>query len=126
MALPEFKDIVEDFSEELKEAGYGMEGGMGEGGEAAIDADILFYNEISGKLCHPSEKSSNGEKRISPSSFHSPWEVGVALSRYGHLDQFREDHARDHSRFGRNEKAGKGKNGGDRPIADMLSILRGV
>ena len=29
MALPEFKDIIEDFSEELKEAGYGMEGGWG-------------------------------------------------------------------------------------------------
>ena len=118
MALPEFKDIVEDFSEELKEAGYGMEGGMGRGRGAAIDADILFYMKLAESYCHPSEKSSDGEKGISPSSFPFPLGGGVALSGYGHLDQFREDHARDHPDLEETRREGEGKDGGDARLLD--------
>jgi len=38
MMLPEFREVVEDFAEELKEAGYGMEGGMGRGRGMLLDA----------------------------------------------------------------------------------------
>ncbi len=76
MALPEFKDIVEDFSEELKEAGYGMEGGMGRGRGTPIDADVLFYMKLAESYSMPLKKVPLEEKgNLHPHS-HSPWEVG--------------------------------------------------
>jgi hypothetical protein len=76
MALPEFKDIVEDFSEELKEAGYGMEGGMGRGRGAAIDADILFYMKLAESYAIPLRKVPMEKKGYLHPHSHSPWEVG--------------------------------------------------
>jgi hypothetical protein len=76
MALPEFKDIVEDFSEELKEAGYGMEGGMGRGRGAAIDADILFYMKLAESYSIPLRKVPMEKKGYLHPHSHSPWEVG--------------------------------------------------
>jgi hypothetical protein len=76
MALPEFKDIVEDFSEELKEAGYGMEGGMGRGRGAAIDADILFYMKLAESYSIPLRKVPLEKKGYLHPHSHSPWEVG--------------------------------------------------
>jgi hypothetical protein len=76
MALPEFKDIVEDFSEELKEAGYGMEGGMGRGRGAAIDADILFYMKLAENYSIPLRKVPLEKKGYLHPHSHSPWEVG--------------------------------------------------
>jgi hypothetical protein len=76
MALPEFKDIVEDFSEELKEAGYGMEGGMGRGRGAAIDADILFYMKLAESYAIPLRKVPLEKKGYLHPHSHSPWEVG--------------------------------------------------
>lgn len=77
MALSEFREIVEDFSEELKEAGYGMEGGMGRGPGHAIDADILFYMKLAENYSIPLKKVTV-EKRgsLHPHS-HSPWEVSA-------------------------------------------------
>jgi hypothetical protein len=76
MALPEFKDIVEDFSEELKDAGYGMEGGMGRGRGAQIDADILFYMKLAESYSMPLRKIPMEKKgHLHPHS-HAPWEVG--------------------------------------------------
>jgi hypothetical protein len=46
MALSEFREVIGDFSDELKEAGYGTEGGMGRGRGAPIDADVLFYMKL--------------------------------------------------------------------------------
>jgi hypothetical protein len=76
MALPEFKDIVEDFSEELKEAGYGMEGGMGRGRGAPIDADILFYMKLAESYSIPLRKFPLEKKGYLHPHSHSPWEVG--------------------------------------------------
>jgi hypothetical protein len=76
MALPEFKDIVEDFSEELKEAGYGMEGGMGRGRGTAIDADILFYMKLAESYSIPLRKVPLEKKGYLHPHSHSPWEVG--------------------------------------------------
>lgn len=76
MALPEFKDIVEDFSEELKEAGYGMEGGMGRGRGTPIDADILFYMKLAESYSIPLRKIPLEKKGYLHPHSHSPWEVG--------------------------------------------------
>lgn len=76
MALPEFKDIVEDFSDELKEAGYGMEGGMGRGRGAAIDADILFYMKLAESYSIPLRKVPMEKKGYLHPHSHAPWEVG--------------------------------------------------
>src|SRR4030042_868318 len=46
MALPEFREVVEDLADELKEAGYSMEGGMGRGRGSPLDADVLFYMKL--------------------------------------------------------------------------------
>jgi hypothetical protein len=76
MALSEFRDIVEDFSEELKEAGYGMEGGMGRGKGNPIDADILFYMKLAENYSIPLKKLPLEEKGSLHPHSHSPWEVG--------------------------------------------------
>jgi uncharacterized protein with von Willebrand factor type A (vWA) domain len=77
MTLPEFREVVEDLSEELKEAGYRAEGGMGRGQGAAIDADLLFYMKLAENYPTPLKKVLL-EKRgsLHPHS-HSPWEVGA-------------------------------------------------
>src|SRR3990172_4073327 len=76
LALSEFKDMVEDFSEELKEAGYGMEGGMGRGRGTPIDADILFYMKLAENYSIPLKKLPLEEKGSMHPHSHSPWEVG--------------------------------------------------
>jgi hypothetical protein len=68
--------MVEDFSEELKEAGYGMEGGMGRGKGALIDADILFYMKLAENYSIPLKKLPLEEKGSMHPHSHSPWEVG--------------------------------------------------
>jgi hypothetical protein len=76
LALSEFRDMVEDFSEELKEAGYGMEGGMGRGRGSLIDADILFYMKLAENYSIPLKKLPLEEKGSMHPHSHSPWEVG--------------------------------------------------
>jgi hypothetical protein len=76
MGLSEFREAVEDFSDELKEAGYGMEGGIGRGYGTPIDADILFYMKLSENYSIPIRKVPIEKKgSLNPHS-HSPWEVG--------------------------------------------------
>lgn len=76
MALSEFKDVVEDFSEELKRTGYGMEGGMGRGKGNPIDADILFYMKLAENYSIPLKKLPLDEKGSLHPHSHSPWEIG--------------------------------------------------
>jgi hypothetical protein len=76
MALSEFKDVVEDFSDELKGAGYGMEGGMGRGQGNPIDADVLFYMKLAENYSIPLKKFPLEEKGTLHPHSHSPWEVG--------------------------------------------------
>jgi hypothetical protein len=76
MALSEFKDVVEDFSDELKGAGYGMEGGMGRGQGNPIDADVLFYMKLAENYSIPLKKTPLEEKGSLHPHSHSPWEIG--------------------------------------------------
>jgi hypothetical protein len=76
MALSEFREMVEDFSEELKEAGYGTEGGMGRGRGTAIDADVLFYMKLADSYAIPVRKIPLEEKGTLHPHSHAPWEVG--------------------------------------------------
>jgi hypothetical protein len=76
MALSEFKDAVEDFSDELKGAGYGMEGGMGRGQGNPIDADVLFYMKLAENYSIPLKKFPLEEKGTLHPHSHSPWEIG--------------------------------------------------
>jgi len=76
MALSEFREVIEDFSEELKEAGYGMEGGMGRGRGAPIDADVLFYMKLAENYSIPLKKLPLEKKGSLHPHSHSPWEVG--------------------------------------------------
>jgi hypothetical protein len=77
MGLSEFKEVVEDFSSELKEMGYGIEGGMGRGRGAPIDADILFYMKLAENYSIPLKKISLEEAGTLNPHSHSPWEVGT-------------------------------------------------
>ena len=76
MALSEFKDVVEDFSDELKEAGYGTEGGMGRGQGNPMDADVLFYMKLAENYSIPLKKLPLDEKGSLHPHSHSPWEIG--------------------------------------------------
>jgi hypothetical protein len=76
MTLSEFKDVVEDFSDELKGAGYGMEGGMGRGQGNPVDADVLFYMKLAENYSIPIKKFPLEEKGSLHPHSHSPWEIG--------------------------------------------------
>jgi len=76
MALSEFRDVIDDFSDELKEAGYGMEGGIGRGRGAPIDADVLFYIKLAEHYSIPLKKIPLEEKGTLHPHSHSPWEIG--------------------------------------------------
>jgi hypothetical protein len=76
MGLSEFKEVVEDFSDELKETGYGMEGGMGRGKGNPFDADVLFYMKLAENYSMPLRKSPMEKKGALHPYSHSPWEIG--------------------------------------------------
>jgi len=77
MALAEFRDVVEDFTEELSEAGYRMEGGMGRGQGSPIDADVLFYMKLAENYSMPLKKSPLEENGALHPHSHCPWEIGA-------------------------------------------------
>jgi len=77
MALAEFKDVVEDFSEELNEADYRMEGGLGRGQGTPIDADVLFYMKLAENYSMPIKKSPLEENGVLHPHSHCPWEIGA-------------------------------------------------
>jgi hypothetical protein len=76
VGLKEFKETFEDFKDELKEVGYGMEGGMGRGEGSPLDADLIYYMKLAENYSIPIKKVPM-EKRgfLNPHS-HSPWEIG--------------------------------------------------
>ncbi len=77
MTLSEFKDVVEDFSDELKGTGYGMEGGMGRGVGEPIDADVLFYMKLAENYSIPLKKMDLEKKGALHPYSHCPWEIGA-------------------------------------------------
>ncbi len=76
MGLSEFKEVVEDFSEELKETGYTTEGGMGRGKGNPFDADVLFYMKLAENYSMPLRKFPLEKKGTLHPYSHSPWEIG--------------------------------------------------
>ena len=76
MKVAEFREVVDDFSEDLKEAGYGMERGMGRGQGNPLDADILFYMKLAEHYAVPLQKTPLEQKGTLHPHSHSPWEVG--------------------------------------------------
>ena len=76
VGLKEFKETFEDFKDELKEVGYGMEGGMGRGEGNPLDADLIYYMKLAESYSIPIKKLPI-EKRgfLNPHS-HCPWEIG--------------------------------------------------
>jgi hypothetical protein len=79
MKLAEFREVVEDFSADLKEAGYGMERGMGRGRGTPLDADVLFYMKLAEHYSLPLRKTPMEEKGALHPHTHSPWEVGSPI-----------------------------------------------
>ncbi len=79
MKLSEFREVIEDFSEDLKEAGYGMEGGMGRGKGTPLDADVLFYMKLAEQYSLPLQRTPLEEKGTLHPHSHSPWEVGSPI-----------------------------------------------
>lgn len=77
MGLSEFKEVVEDFAAELKEVGYGIEGGMGRGRGASIDADILFYMKLAENYSIPVKKIPLEKSGVLHPHSHAPWEIGM-------------------------------------------------
>jgi len=77
MTLPQFRDVVDDFSAELKNAGYGMEGGMGRGRGFPIDADILFYTKLAEAYSIPLRKIPLKQRGSLHPYSHLPWEIGL-------------------------------------------------
>ena len=76
MDLSEFKDVLEDFSDELTGAGYGREGGMGRGHGKPLDADVLFYMKLAENYSIPVKKVVLEKKGFLHPYSHSPWEIG--------------------------------------------------
>ncbi|MFB3884316.1 MAG: hypothetical protein ACE144_03745 [Thermodesulfobacteriota bacterium] len=77
MALSEFKELIEDFSDELKESGYGVEEAMGRGRSQPIDADILFYMKLAESYSMPLKKMPLEKKGSLHPHSHAPWEIGA-------------------------------------------------
>ncbi len=74
--LKEFREIVEDFDGELKELGYGTEGGMGRGAGGLIDADVLYYMKLAENYAIPLRKTPLEKRGYMHPHSHRPWEVG--------------------------------------------------
>ena len=79
MDYPISKRSSKDFSDELKEAGYGMDGGMGRGHGKPIDADILFYMKMAENYSIPIKKIPSEKKGNLHPYTHAPWEIGSPL-----------------------------------------------
>jgi hypothetical protein len=74
--LKEFREIVEDFEGELRELGYGAEGGMGRGAGGLIDADVLYYMKLAENYSLPVRKMPLEKRGYMHPHSHRPWEIG--------------------------------------------------
>ena len=71
-----FKDVVEDFEEELQEAALDKDTGMGLGGGSALDANLLYYMKLAENYALPVRKMPMEKSGSRYPYGHSPWEVG--------------------------------------------------
>jgi hypothetical protein len=77
--LTEFRQVMEDFGQELKDAGYGAERGMGRGAGAPMDADLLFYMKLAENYAIPLYKMPYEKKGTLHPHAHIPWEAGSPI-----------------------------------------------
>ncbi|MFQ6038976.1 MAG: hypothetical protein ACE5LV_10215, partial [Candidatus Aminicenantales bacterium] len=72
----EFKEIVQDFEDEIMEATHPNEQGMGLGRGRSLDADILFYMKLAENYSLPIRKTPMQKSGALYPHQHVPWEVG--------------------------------------------------
>jgi len=73
----EFKEIVNDFKEEIAEATAEVAGlGMGLGAGRSVDADILYYMKLAENYALPIRKRPMKKSGSLYPDHHAPWEVG--------------------------------------------------
>ena len=72
----EFKEVVEDFEDELKEMGYEGHGSIGLGAGSPVDADILYYMKLAENYSLPIKKTPIEKSGFLYPFSHSPWELG--------------------------------------------------
>jgi len=72
----EFKEIVEDFEEDLLEAASPNERGMGLGPGRSLEADILYYMKLAENYNLPIRKTPMHKSGSLYPHHHVPWEVG--------------------------------------------------
>jgi hypothetical protein len=72
----EFKEIVEDFEEELREAAEPNEQGMGLGPGRSIDADVLYYMKLAENYSLPICTAPTKKSGSLYPHHHAPWEAG--------------------------------------------------
>lgn len=71
-----FKEVVKDFEDELKEAGYDTSSKMGLGPGSSLDADALFYMKLAENYSLPIKKMPIEKSGSLYPVSHSPWELG--------------------------------------------------
>jgi len=72
----EFKEVIEDFQEELDELGYPDYSGMALGGGSSTDADLLYYMKLAENYSLPVRRTPIEKSGSMYPHSHSPWEVG--------------------------------------------------
>ena len=75
----QFKAVVKDFEEELKEAGFSGHGTMGLGPGSSLDADALFYMKLSENFSLPIKRKPIEKSGSLYPLGHSPWELGKPI-----------------------------------------------
>ena len=73
----EFKEIVEDFEEELLEAMEPREEGMGLGPGRSLDADVLYYMKLAENYALPVCTVPRKKSGSLYPHHHAPWEAGM-------------------------------------------------
>ena len=73
----EFKELVEDFEEEILEATEPNEEGMGLGPGRSLDADVLYYMKLAENYALPVCTVPTKKSGALYPHHHAPWEVGM-------------------------------------------------
>ena len=72
----EFKEIVEDFEEELAEGALSSDDAMGYGEGESMDADILYYMKLAENYLLPIRRTPMEKSGSLYPHHHIPWEAG--------------------------------------------------
>ncbi len=73
----EFKEIVEDFQDEIMEATEPSEEGMGLGPGQSLDADVLYYMKLAENYALPVCTVPTKKSGSLYPHHHAPWEIGM-------------------------------------------------